>query len=246
MDLEIDSPIQPFWLAPHRNSSMAPLPPHRAAHRMAVLVRPSPAHAWGRGLLCAVRLLPHRQHLREVSGVRRDNDREGRNMKYAKWRQRLRGTCKWGGVTLCVLLACSWLFSLFGGAIYSRWTPKGLEQNFGVLAGGILYRSALLPLSMSPIVPGSNWMTLSPHANLHSLIWLPTKSASGFFLPFWIPIALFAFPTWRLFVTKRGGNRLGCCAQCSYDLTGNTSGKCPECGVRHAVATSDQITSGVS
>lgn len=48
-------------------------------------------------------------------------------------------------------------------------------------------------------------------------------------IPFW-PFALFAFirliQGWRLpdYATK------DLCPKCSYDLTGNTSGRCPECG----------------
>jgi hypothetical protein len=32
----------------------------------------------------------------------------------------------------------------------------------------------------------------------------------------------------------------GCCSACGYDLTGNTSGVCPECGT--AVAGKDKVT----
>ncbi|MCH8805988.1 MAG: hypothetical protein IH986_07860 [Planctomycetes bacterium] len=46
-------------------------------------------------------------------------------------------------------------------------------------------------------------------------------------LPLWIPFVLAGALTvfcWRSRVSK------GCCRQCGYNLTGNVSGRCPECG----------------
>lgn len=48
-------------------------------------------------------------------------------------------------------------------------------------------------------------------------MWLPTLISSGLCLWFWRK------PRLRV--------RVGCCSACNYDLTGNTSGVCPECGV---------------
>jgi hypothetical protein len=55
-------------------------------------------------------------------------------------------------------------------------------------------------------------------------------------VPAWFLIGLFAvFPLARMAGFRRW-RRLyriarGCCAQCGYDLTGNISGVCPECGM---------------
>jgi hypothetical protein len=56
-------------------------------------------------------------------------------------------------------------------------------------------------------------------------------------IPNWLPPFLFAlppllwlaFPGRRLYVRRRR-RRLGLCLRCGYDLTGNASGKCSECG----------------
>ena len=74
------------------------------------------------------------------------------------------------------------------------------------------------------------------------VIWVATPMRSlkpgatqqvGVFLALW-PFALvclgpvgFGLLRWRREIASRGRNR---CRKCDYDLTGNTSGRCPECG----------------
>lgn len=48
-------------------------------------------------------------------------------------------------------------------------------------------------------------------------------------IPLWIPLGLIALPTlWMWWLDRRPGR--GMCRSCGYNLTGNTSGVCPECG----------------
>jgi len=49
-------------------------------------------------------------------------------------------------------------------------------------------------------------------------------------LPFWLLFFFFAMPTAWLFHRDRWRVRPSCCPRCGYDLTGNTSGVCSECG----------------
>jgi hypothetical protein len=55
------------------------------------------------------------------------------------------------------------------------------------------------------------------------------------YLPLWIPLAVFAaYPTLALIqapVRRWRRYRKGRCLNCGYDLTGNVSGVCPECGI---------------
>ena len=51
-------------------------------------------------------------------------------------------------------------------------------------------------------------------------------------LAFSLPVLfmLLALPTRALWRTRRSGWQDGHCHNCGYDLTGNVSGRCPECG----------------
>ncbi len=48
-------------------------------------------------------------------------------------------------------------------------------------------------------------------------------------VPLWMPFVLFAVPSVVHFFRRRRWPA-GHCQRCGYDLTGNTSGRCPECG----------------
>lgn len=75
-------------------------------------------------------------------------------------------------------------------------------------------------------------------------LWLPAARGSSFGtfsetyvgIPLWMPLALAAgfsaFANWR---RCRLQPKSGVCSSCGYDLTGNVSGRCPECGtpIRH-------------
>ena len=48
--------------------------------------------------------------------------------------------------------------------------------------------------------------------------------------PFWIPVLVFGAATALLWYMDRRRVPSGHCRKCGYDLTGNVSGRCPECG----------------
>ena len=52
----------------------------------------------------------------------------------------------------------------------------------------------------------------------------------AYVLPCWVPIAIVAVPTAVLWWLDRRRYSPGHCQKCGYDLTGNVSGVCPECG----------------
>jgi len=68
-------------------------------------------------------------------------------------------------------------------------------------------------------------------------IWRVKSDRTDAFIPFWfLGVIAGAVPTWQACkawkLRRRCRNRLGrTCAACGYNLTGNTSGVCPECGV---------------
>jgi len=74
-------------------------------------------------------------------------------------------------------------------------------------------------------------------ALIPSVGWKPWATGSGgrqhVLLPFWIPSAFFATTLWfcyKTFHARRQRNKRGLCVHCGYNLTGNVSGMCPECG----------------
>jgi len=53
---------------------------------------------------------------------------------------------------------------------------------------------------------------------------------SALLIPLWIPFVILALPTTYLFLRDRRRIPPGHCQTCGYNLTGNVSGVCPECG----------------
>ena len=51
-------------------------------------------------------------------------------------------------------------------------------------------------------------------------------------IPLWLPLACVSLLTLVLFIRNRPQPLEGFCIECSYDLTGNVSGVCPECGTK--------------
>ena len=49
-------------------------------------------------------------------------------------------------------------------------------------------------------------------------------------IPIWLPLACVTLLTIVLFHHNRARRIEGLCRKCDYDLTGNESGVCPECG----------------
>ncbi len=50
------------------------------------------------------------------------------------------------------------------------------------------------------------------------------------YLPLWLPLSALAVATAALWWLDRRRYRPGHCTHCGYNLTGNTTGRCPECG----------------
>ena len=160
-------------------------------------------------------------------------------MKTMKRRLRLRGITKWGGVTLCVLLFALWLASgwwelgIEYGVQDARTKPPS-DVYFVYLSGGDVYFQSPIP----PYCGGDWWW----HCNrLEHRFWFGSGVYFVWFhsppeliylrAPLWLPLLLISLPTGFLFWSDhRRRMRSDCCIKCGYNLTGNTSGKCPECG----------------
>ena len=81
---------------------------------------------------------------------------------------------------------------------------------------------------------------------LHSFVWLPSAEVSQVYggtsrtvtIPLWMPLLLFGLPLGILLargpLRRWRRHRRGLCLTCAYNLEGNTSGTCPECGTKVA------------
>ena len=124
----------------------------------------------------------------------------------------------WGATALAAALLVLWAASL-------RWVVRVPVPNGTVRLcyGGIdLFSPATEPFGFSvtrvPIVPPA----IVPR-------WGMLRGGPFVVLPLWMPATLFGVLGCR---ELRRLDRVppGCCATCRYDLRGNESGRCPECG----------------
>ncbi len=132
---------------------------------------------------------------------------------------------KWVGVVACFFLIWAWVLSV----TYPVRRIKG-KAAIMLVSGGIhwsIYDSYEEMYFQTWLFGGSS-----------SIFWLPRSTkdwSKGFsgqgsvFVPIWCILMAAAVPTYILW---RRDKRYppGHCRKCGYDLTGNESGVCPECG----------------
>lgn len=154
--------------------------------------------------------------------------------------RRIRRTLKWAGVGLCVLLLTAWGLST---TKVVRWRSTSNRYHFflGFSAVSAAYwrtaehwpvaerdyflgiqRTIPAGWGMKDIV-GTSLFQPAPQLNLTG-----HKKYVG--LPLWLLTLLAAAPTALLFYRDRRRIPPGHCRKCGYNLTGNVSGICPECG----------------
>ncbi len=126
--------------------------------------------------------------------------------------------------------------SIFGGSLWiefertiSKW-PDGLGYRAYTQSSRLFSTGAWL---YGPTFCGWDCMNWWPHVGPKRYLISMTTSrilvGQHIILPLWP--AYLAIVAWTVFVFWRyRGFPPGCCQVCSYDLTGNVSGICPECG----------------
>lgn len=159
-----------------------------------------------------------------------------------------RDVAKRVGFGLSVLLAAAWGVSIFFSVGYSTADDESISARKGCLswgrfegppdeladfvAAGELFRGwhvrsqsffdGRKNLASFGIVPPSDESTgdwQNPNITIHITT-----------LPLWLPFLLFALPTAYLWCTDFHRAKPGHCITCKHNMTGNDSGKCPECG----------------
>ncbi|MCL4196643.1 MAG: hypothetical protein KJZ69_04055 [Phycisphaerales bacterium] len=145
--------------------------------------------------------------------------------------KRLRSTIKWGGTVLTVLLLAVWLGSawwqvplrqgggrgaigLGAGQLLATWPMRGPAPSRGMYVEAFELR-----------IGGFSWWFASRH--LPVVVKGSTLHLVG--VPLWSLALATGLPSaWLWFRDRRRAP--GLCVHCGYDLRGNASGVCPECG----------------
>ena len=157
-------------------------------------------------------------------------------MKRTRPATRFRRFVKRLAMTATILLAATWL-----GTLWWRLSFVSPGNNYEIAASTGALRVDWIPFAERGIVK----LTFSAgfHFSRQYFIrhkWLPSISIRGcpgnVVIPLWLPTAValgaVAVLWWPDLRARWYGWRLGPnhCLECGYDLTGNVSGRCPECG----------------
>ncbi len=153
-----------------------------------------------------------------------------------KPRSTLRRALKWIGTLLCVFVLAAFVASL-------RWDVAVANDRMNLIVwswgGGVLLLEGAIERKTSL----DRWATVELLSPLQSERRFALALRPGWgqgwlhrrdryvFVPYWIPFALFAIPTaWLWWRDRHRRIPPGHCQKCGYNLTGNVSGRCPECG----------------
>ena len=144
-------------------------------------------------------------------------------------RSRLLRILKWTGVVFCVLLLGSWVCVTIT-PFFCHVDPYLVACHGGQVQIFLTAGRATLPTTMP-----HDFAPLYATGGLRDGLVLPSVRTLGLFgfdavVPFWPPFSLVLLLTILLFWRDRPRTLPGHCQRCGYNLTGNVSGKCSECG----------------
>jgi hypothetical protein len=141
----------------------------------------------------------------------------------------------WASICLCGFF-CAWM--LISSGMVLTWVSPGqkfvVQTYAGLVCVGWPEREP-----WHPIAPRPGWDVFRTETRL---LWRPHTMVDGYGLrfvsvPLWIPLFACLLGAVWLHRIKRRGMPGPTCANCEYDLTGNVSGVCPECGAKVESAT---------
>lgn len=137
-----------------------------------------------------------------------------------KWR-----LVKWAGTSLFLAMSLCWLVTSACDVTYHLVRPARII-TISFDRGCIQINSTQLASSLR-----STWEVRLHRIEFARLHWVPRSASAGpdwmMRIPFGLPLLLLAA---LLTVVWRHCRDRGGCVGCGYDLTGNVSGVCPECG----------------
>ncbi len=140
---------------------------------------------------------------------------------------RLRRFFKWGGLSVSILFAVAWVASLMVSGLASVGRLQVAVLGGG-LAGVVMVEPTFTEYGTKFAFLGSTPIRWLPEGYLFPRGGRPAVGFTAY-VPFWCLFPLAAIPTvilWRRDRMIPPGH----CQICGYDLTGNTTGVCSECG----------------
>lgn len=127
-----------------------------------------------------------------------------------------------------VMALALWVLSAKYQFRFANWRYFGCEALFGTAT---VY---LTPYGAEGDVPSDWAFAVEPCDDWYLEWWfwyVQTYYAEiTVWFPLWLLVLMLAVPTAILHWRGRRAPLPGCCSNCGYDLTGNVSGRCPECG----------------
>ena len=142
---------------------------------------------------------------------------------------RTRRVLKWACVAACVLMVTPWVVSMH--------RPFTLREQSRIVDWGASMSGGQLWVFWNTF-PGfiDGW----PRSVFGRYRWTPHVSVLGsakcgtgaVSIPCWNLFIVLAAGTFWAWMRSPGRHKSGHCQKCGYDLTGNVSGRCPECGER--------------
>jgi len=146
-------------------------------------------------------------------------------------RSRTRRGAKWAVTSLLLLL-------IVVGGLSCLWSARYVGSDLHVrVRGGTLLWAASDQVAFTDL----------PLPTGFRVYWRPMRIAPQWprlsdprlgFVPLWIPTVVLAIATAFLWRLDRRRTPPGHCQKCGYNLTGNVSGVCPECGTEIDLASS--------
>lgn len=123
------------------------------------------------------------------------------------------------------------LLLLLAGIVLLVRIPVSATRSIGIEHNFVFFESVMMPRSPRFVVAAQPKASFGIRIGQNTGI--PTNPPIGWertHVPAFMPAMLIAVPALLAWLIRMKPVRAGRCAICDYDLTGNTSGTCPECG----------------
>ncbi len=141
--------------------------------------------------------------------------------RYRKW-------AKWVGLVGCTTLAAFWL----NGPRYMHWVSPASYWLISFCDGCLdIQRFTSSFVESLPLRPGFSTGGFSSRGRSVRPFVGSNANSTQILIPLWIPFIILAIPT-AFFWYRDRRPPPNHCQFCGYNLTGNVSGTCPECGER--------------